>query len=315
MAIFRYFLTFPKEVYSLCKLVKKANIDIVHCNSARQFKGVVVGWLSRKKVTWHLQDTWNPLIIRTFLFAASFMVNHFIAAGERVREYYLGQFPLSGKPVKIIQAPVDTSVFDPDLIQADQRIADTPGVRVVSVGNINRAKGYQHFVEAASYVNRKSWEVNFWIVGRAMESQRDYYESILKKIKRDNIKNLHFYGLSTDVKKALKAADIYVCSSIYEASPISVWEAMSMGKAIVATDVGDVSRFIMDGENGFVVPVGDSAAISEKISILIENPQMRQEFGRKARVVACQQLDLKVAVRRHLEVYRQCLSLKELEVY
>lgn len=44
LAIFRYFITFPKEAYFLYQLLKKGNIDIVHCNSARQFKGVVAGW-------------------------------------------------------------------------------------------------------------------------------------------------------------------------------------------------------------------------------------------------------------------------------
>ncbi len=309
LAIFRYFITFPKEVYFLYQLLKKENIDIVHCNSARQFKGVVAGWLARKKVIWHLQDTWNPLIIRAFFFAASFLVDHFIAAGERVREYYLGRFPLNRKPVKIIQAPVDTSVFDPDLVYADQRIAASPGVKVVSVGNINPAKGYRYFIDAASYFNRKNGEASFWIVGESLESQRNYYDSLLEKSKASDLNNIYLYGPSPNVKSVLKATDIYVCSSIYEASPISVWEAMSMGKAIVATDVGDVSRFIQNGVNGFVVPIGDATALAEKIRILIEDPVLREKFGKKAREVTIENLDLNVTVKKHIEVYRECLKL------
>ena len=308
LAIFRYFITFPKEVYSLYQLLKKENIDIVHCNSARQFKGVVAGWLARKKVIWHLQDTWNPLIIRAFFFAASFLVDHFIAAGERVREYYFRRVPLNRKPVKIIQAPVDTSVFDPDLVYADQRIASFPGIKVVSVGNINPAKGYRYFIDAASHFNQKHGEASFWIVGPLFDSQQLYYNMLSQLAQKLNVKNLHFYGSSDNVRAVLKAADIYVCSSIHEASPISVWEAMSMGKAVVSTDVGDIRDFITDGENGFIIPAGNAYQFAEKVKMLAEKPELRIEFGKRARAIAINELDLKITVKKHLEVYRTVLD-------
>lgn len=307
-AIFRYFITFPKEVYSLYKLLKKENIDIVHCNNARQFKGVVAGRLAGKKVIWHLQDTWNPFIIRILFIFSSLFVDHFIAAGERAREYYLGRFPLKRKPVKIIQAPVDTSVFDPDLIFADQRIASSPGVKVVSVGNINPAKGYQYFIDAARYFNQKNGDASFWIVGPLFDSQQLYYNMLSQLAQELNVRNLHFYGSSDNVRAVLKAADIYVCSSIHEASPISVWEAMSMGKAVVSTDVGDIRDFITDGENGFIIPAGNAYQLAEKVKILAEQPELRIEFGKRARAIAINKLDLKITVRKHLEVYKTILD-------
>jgi glycosyltransferase involved in cell wall biosynthesis len=308
--ILRYCSSFFKEVLFLCQLMKKEKIDIVHCNSARQFKGVIAGWLARKKVIWHLQDTWSPQIIRALFFLISFFPKHFIAAGERVREYYLGRFPLNRKPVKIIQAPVDTAVFDPDLAFPDKRIAHSHGIKVVSVGNITPAKGYPCFVDAVSHFNHaNAGAVNFWIVGGVLESQRKYYDGILKKAKAPNLDNLFLYGACTDVRSVLKATDIYVCASIHEASPMSVWEAMSMGKAVISTDVGDVRRFIRNGHNGFVVPVGDGKAMAEKIQILIEDPHLRQKFGKKAREVAVRELDLSITVKKHLDIYNECLQV------
>jgi len=307
--ILKYFLTFPKEVFLLRKLLKKENIDIVHCNSARQYKGVLAGRFSGKKVIWHLQDTFSPTIIKVIFFIIAFFMNYFIAAGKRVQQYYLGRFPLIRKPVKVIQAPVDTEFFVPKLVCEDKRIASSPGIKIVSVGNINPAKGYPYFVDAASYFRHEKGAVSFWIVGGALESQRSYYNSLLIKAKSASLKNLYLYGPSIDVRSVLKPCDIYVCSSIHEASPISVWEAMSMGKAIVSTDVGDVRRFIKDGHNGFVVPIGDGKALAEKIRVLIDDPVLRKKFGKKAREVAVKKLDLSVTVKNHLEVYRECLKL------
>ena len=50
-----------------------------------------------------------------------------------------------------------------------------------------------------------------------------------------------------DLEKEIIIIDIYICTSNNEASPLSVWEAMSMEKAIISTDVGDVGKFIDDG--------------------------------------------------------------------
>jgi glycosyltransferase involved in cell wall biosynthesis len=305
----KYFLTFPGEVLSLYRLIMKEDVDIVHCNSARQLKGVVAGWLARKKVIWHLQDTYSPSTIKAIFYMMAPLVDHFIAAGERVRQYYLRRFPFNRKRVNIIQAPVDTAFFDTSLVQPDARMAAFPGLKIVSVGNINSVKGYEYFIEAASYLRGINGPVSFWIVGQPLESQRHYCENLKRMAQELEVANLNFYGPSNNVRSVLKAADVYVCSSIAEASPISVWEAMAMEKAIVSTNVGDIGRFIENGESGFIVPVGDPKALAEKIRALVENPDLRSVFGRKSRDVTQRKLDLEVSVQDHIQVYRKCLDL------
>lgn len=305
--IVRYFLRFPKEVRGIFILLKKTNVDIVHCNSARQIKGVVAGFLAGKKVIWHLQDTWSPFVVRALFLPLAFMSDWFIAAGQRVRQYYLTTHGLCHKPVKIIQAPVDTCYFYPNAHNPDRKIKESSRMAVVSVGNINPAKAYESFIEAASYLRYMNPAASWWIVGQSISSQTEYCKKLVQQIERLSVENFYFYGSCKNVRAVLAAADIYVCSSAHEASPISVWEAMSMGKAIVSTDVGDVKRFIQDGVNGFIVPVGDPKAMASKIRLLAENQHLREEFGRKARDVACRELDLTITARRHAEVYRSCL--------
>lgn len=305
--ILKYVITFPGEMLFLRKLLRNNNIHIVHCNSARQFKGVAAGRLSGKRVVWHLQDTFSPALIRILFFMMSSFAHCFIVAGKRVQQYYLGAFPFTRKPVTEIQAPVDTAFFVPKAAKGDPRIASLPGANIVSVGNVNPAKGYEHLIDAASCFSGENEAVNFWIVGGAIDSQKNYYDSLLKRTL--TLKNVHFYGTSTDVRSVLEACDVYVCASIHEASPISVWEAMSMGKGIVSTDVGDVSRFIEDGQNGFVVPAGSGKVLAEKIRLLLKQPGLRERFGKKARETAIERLDVSVTVKKHIEVYYRCLNL------
>ena len=123
-------------------------------------------------------------------------------------------------------------------------------------------------------------------------------------IKDKDIKNVYFIDSRKDVRPLLKAMDIYVCSSNNEASPLSVWEAMSMEKAIVSTDVGDVGRFIHDGVNGFIVEKEDADTLADRVTKLIERPQLRHDFGKSARAVAKSKLDLKICAHLHAEAYQ-----------
>lgn len=306
-AILQYFLTFPREVHSLWRILRDKDVDIVHCNSARQLKGVIAGRLARKKVIWHLHDTWNPFVIRALFAILAFVADYFIVAGERVHRYYISKTFYRYKPAKIIQAPVDTLFYNPDIAYSDSIISAKKGIKVLTVGNINPAKGYEFFIEAA-YRCKINDEICFWIVGMSINTQKNYYKRLQTMAKKLVHSNLLFYGPSDDIRAILKSADIYVCSSIYEASPVSVWEAMAMEKAIITTDVGDVAHFIKSDESGFVVPVGDSRAIAEILKKLIKNQTLREKLGRNAREVACRQLDLNIAVKRHFEAYRECLE-------
>ena len=86
-----------------------------------------------------------------------------------------------------------------------------------------------------------------------------------------------------DVPSFLRAADICVFTSVSEASPSTVWEAMSMGRAVVTTDVGSVSQYIRDGKSGFVVPIRDVKALAQRVELLLGNPALRRQMGTEAR--------------------------------
>lgn len=114
---------------------------------------------------------------------------------------------------------------------------------------------------------------------------------------------LSFTGPCDDVPAALAAADVYVCSSTHEASPISVWEAMSMARPIVSTDVGDVARFLKDGVCGRVVEPQDASALAAAVLELLEDKERAAALGQQARRAALRHLDLEAVARAHADAY------------
>ena len=127
---------------------------------------------------------------------------------------------------------------------------------------------------------------------------------MLKNINRSGLKNFFFLGTRIDVRPFLKAMDIYICSSKNESSPLSLLEAMSMEKAIVSTDVGDVAKFITNGNNGYLVKNGDENDFVIYIKKLIDNEILRYNLGKSARDVVKQKFDLKICSDNHIDMYR-----------
>ena len=83
-----------------------------------------------------------------------------------------------------------------------------------------------------------------------------------------------------------------------------------MEKAIVSTDVGDIKKFINNGNNGLVVRVGNDKKFAKGIKKLIDRSKLRQRFGKKSRQVAENKLNLKKCGELHSLAYNYISNYK-----
>lgn len=300
------------EVFSLVRWLRRERIDVVHCNGVWQVHALLAGKLARCRTLLHLNDTWTTSWMRTVFYALAPLADGFILAAERVRDaYFTGRGrKFLRKPVFNVPAPVDTARFDPsDTAPALDLKADGE-LLIVTVGNLNPLKGLEHFIQMADKVNKSiQIRVKFAIIGAELETQREYAHKLRSQVDALGLSNVPFTGPRDDMPEVLKAADIYVCSSIREASPMAVWEAMSMALPVVATDVGDIPCFVRHGESGMVVETGDWVALAEAVTGLIQDPEKRRALGEEARRVAETELSIESCVERHAHAYQAIAGL------
>lgn len=301
-AVLTYILCLPWELMCLAAFFRRGEFDIVHCSGGFwQIKGLIAAKLAGVPAIWHMNDTVLPVKLRPlFLFAARHFASRLIFAGNRVRNHYLAGASL-GIPSVEIQAPVDCRKFDPASVSVDPRIFGE--ISVITVANLNPLKGLEYFIEMAAIAARHTPQISFHVIGPTFSSQSTYLARIKDQITRHGLTNIHFHGPSDNIAALLKAADIYVCSSIAEASPTSVWEAMAMAKALVSTDVGDVARFTANGEGGLIVPIKDPDAMAAAVQRFASDKNLRQACGQWARRVALENLDLGICVECHYRLY------------
>jgi glycosyltransferase involved in cell wall biosynthesis len=104
--------------------------------------------------------------------------------------------------------------------------------------------------------------------------------------------------------------DVFVMPSHWEGGPITVLEAMAMGRPVVATAVGMVPEVVCDGENGILVPPAQPEALTAAVRSLLEHPATATSLGRRARETALASFSRKAMVDRVAAVYDFVLSAK-----
>lgn len=117
---------------------------------------------------------------------------------------------------------------------------------------------------------------------------------------------IQWLGFRNDMEQLLKQSHIVVLPSYYrEGVPKSLIEANAIGRPIITTCSYGCKDTVDDGENGFLIPPKDEAALAEKLRILIKDPQLRERMGRKGRQKAEREFSIDRVIDHHLEIYRK----------
>ena len=120
---------------------------------------------------------------------------------------------------------------------------------------------------------------------------------------------IQWLGYRKDVLDLLKQSHIMAFPSWYrEGLPKSVIEAEAIGRPVVTTDSVGCRDTVVDGKNGFIIPIKDPDALAAALKKLIDNPELRQSMGRNAREFAVCKFDVNDVVRVHLDVYDSILD-------
>lgn len=301
-----YLLSTPATVWQFRKALLEDRPDIVHVNSAAQWRGAAAARLAGVPCIWHLNDTNMPRIVNA-LFGRMMhrLADAFIVAGERVRSYYLTGRE-NGRSITSIPAPVDTARFRPGKVIPDAEISAIPGIKVANVGHVNPDKDIGTLLRTARLVQESAGnEIVFVQVGGRHENQATYCLAMDGLADELQLTNLRFLGPRRDVPEILAACDLYFCSSRSEASPTSVWEALAAGLPVVSTDVGDVAALNDEYGFGIVGPVGDDAALARAIRTLSgrDRPDLRNRD--RLHELSGKLFSLKKVAALHLGIYRE----------
>ena len=151
-------------------------------------------------------------------------------------------------------------------------------------------KGVREYVEAATIVRQQYPDVRFGLVGWIDENPNAISEIELQHwIEAGDVQ---FYGRLADVKPAIAQSSIYVLPSYREGTPRTVLEAMAMGRPIITTDAPGCRETVVDGDNGFLVPVKAIDELAFAMLKFVESPELIARMGRRSRQIVEEKYDV-----------------------
>ena len=222
----------------------------------------------------------------------------FIAVADSHGAHMITQERFPAEKVFVIPNGVDTMRFAPvpDAASVRQEIGIGPTDPVVSiVAALRPEKNHELFLEVTRRVTQRIANAKFLIIGDG--PRREPLERHAAEL--GVIQCVHFLGTRDDVPRLLSTSDVFALTSLNEANPVSILEAMSVGKPVVATNVGSIKEAVSNGRNGFLVPPGDAAAFTARVVELIEDPLSAQAMGAGARRAAVALWSVDAMVRRY----------------
>lgn len=174
---------------------------------------------------------------------------------------------------------------------------------VGSVGRLSHQKGHRHLLDAAARVVARRPEVRFLIAGDG-----DLMEALKRQARELRLADrVVFAGHRTDVPDVLGAIDVLGISSLYEGTPLALFEAMAAGKAVVSTAVDGCREVLEDGVTGLLVPPADAAALAEALLRVLDDASLRASLSRGARE-ASRRYDVGACVEQMEALYDEVLA-------
>jgi len=297
----------PSTLPALLKVIDHKQIDILHLHGygATTFGRMAAGfrrlpailhehanltdtpWF--QKVADRLLEPYTDLAIAVSRSTAEFVIGARRVSPEKVKVVYLGA-PL--EEFNRVRQPADVAAARRALgLGADDFVIGT-------VTRLHESKGNSYLVEAAATVVAERPRARFCLIGEgplgpALEAQAQSLGL------GDRFR---FAGFVRDVAGALSTFDLSVFPSLWEGTPLTLFETMAAGRPIVATDADGLLDVLTDGQDALIVPKRNAEALAGRMVWLMDRPAERVRLGRAARDTS-RRYDIATFVRKMERLY------------
>lgn len=170
------------------------------------------------------------------------------------------------------------AIVIPNMVTIDTaQVSSLEKKTAIAMGRLVKQKNFQSLISAWQYVKPKhpDWKLKIYGDG---ELRGKLQQQIIEK---DLIENVELCGFTTDVANKLCESSILISTSLHEGFHLALAEAMTCGLPIISYNYScGPKELISNGENGYIVPLNDEKALSDRICELIENEDLRKRMGK-----------------------------------
>jgi L-malate glycosyltransferase len=294
--------------HSLLAIHRQRSIDLVHVHAAHELTSLVKMFLPGVPVvlTVHgYHGSQSPLSYRLSAIFGNLFADRVIVVSRSELDLLAVNHLQAAKTTLIYNGVAEPQVDLAKVNQLAEQLALglTDQILIGTVARLSEAKGLVYLLEAMAHLIDRHPYIKLVIAGDG--ELRDSLPQIADDL--GIRKQVVFAGYLPDVQNLMYCFDIFVLPSLQEALPLASAEAMSMGKPIVATNVGGMPEQVTDGQTGFIVPPQDSWALAAGIDRLISDPVLLTDFGKRGYARYREKFALSGMLTNTVDVYEEAL--------
>jgi glycosyltransferase involved in cell wall biosynthesis len=193
----------------------------------------------------------------------------------------------------IISGDVSSAVVNGSGVDLDEFEPGPPppaGNAFLMICRLLGNKGVREYARAAHRVRLRHPDAVFCLAGWIDDNPDSIARAELDAWVQSG--DIEYLGRLEDVRPALRECSVYVLPSYREGTPRTVLEAMAIGRPVITADAPGCRETVIDGENGFLVPVKSVGALVEAMQRFIDNPDLAAEMGKRSREIAKEKYDV-----------------------
>ena len=302
----------PFTILKLALLIRNNDYSIVHTQASKDLWLLVPSlFLASSKIPLFLTKQVGSFIIKKDIFHKILYkrVSSLFAISTVIKKNLIETTPIKPEKISVLPNGIDTNRFNPDNVDRmkvrNEFSINSEEIVLGMLARFTPGKGHEEFLWAARELNKKYTNLRYLVVGEPSRGEHNYADEVKRLAKEYRLENLIFTGYREDIPEVLAAMDIFTFPSHSEAFGIALVEAMAMQQPSVCSNSDGVLDIAVEGETSYLFENKNAEDLKEKLKLLIESKDKRNEFGRKARKRAIEQFDLEKITDRTLEMYQE----------
>jgi len=247
-------------------------------------------------------DTYGPVRWRVLAELANRVIDAHICNSRAVRDVATTKESIPVERTRVIPNGIDLPPLDqPSQLPPEWQSA---GVKAAMVANFIGYKGHRGVLQAVAQVVTRHPSFRLVLIGDGPE--RTALTNLAHEL--DISGNVIFGGTLRDAARLLPAFDFTILGSSEEGFPNALMESMAAAVPVVSTSVGGVPELVEDGVHGRLVPYGDTEAMGDAMTWMIEHPEERRRMGDAARRRIAEHFSTERMVTSTQGVYEELLA-------
>lgn len=182
---------------------------------------------------------------------------------------------------------------------------DEAFAEILFMGRLGDRKGVYDLLESCEQLVTKNSDFLIHIAG---DGEVEKVKERVRQKKLENHVNVTGWIEEKERSEYLKKANIMVLPSYNEGFPMAILEAMNYGAAVISTRVGGIPEMISENTNGFIIDPGDVEALTTRMQLLLERPELRELMGKNNMRKVREQFDVEVQAAKIDKVYQKILK-------